>query len=315
MERLSQDAEETRSGLTGPPALLARGLTKSYGSTVGVSGVDLEVRQGERFGFLGPNGAGKTTFIRLALGLLRPSQGRVEVMGLDMARDRLTATEQVGYLPGELGLIGNVSGLLTLDTLAALHPRPPERRAELLDVLELSRDDLDRHVREYSRGMKQKLGLVAALQHDPPLMILDEPTGGLDPVVQDRLIEWLRARCAAGRTLFFSSHILSEVEQLCQRVGMIRGGELVKVLDVHAVRRSGGRVVTVIFRRNVSPDEYRVPQLSGQVGAGTDHRFVIHGDPGPLLERLSTLPVEDITIEPPRLEDLFRTTYTGESEE
>ena len=141
------------------PALSASALTKRYGSTVGISNVDLEVWRGERFGFLGPNGAGKTTFIRLALGLLRPSSGRVAVMGFDMAQEPLRATELVGYLPGELGLVGNVSGRLTLDILARLHPRPPELRGELLEVLKLADADLERHVRQYSRGMKQKLGL------------------------------------------------------------------------------------------------------------------------------------------------------------
>ena len=143
---------------------------------------------------------------------------------------------------------------------------------------------------------------------------MDEPTGGLDPVVQERVIEWLKGRCEAGATLFFSSHVLSEVEQLCQRVGMIRDGELAKVLQVESVRRSGGRVVSVVFSQPVEPSAYRVPQIRSNTSAGTHHRFSVYGDPGPLLARLGGLPVEDITIEPPRLEDLFRTTYTGQNQ-
>jgi ABC-2 type transport system ATP-binding protein len=161
--------------------------------------------------------------------------------------------------------------------------------------------------------MKQKLGLVAALQHDPPLIVLDEPTGGLDPVVQENLIAWLRGRSDAGRTLFFSSHVLSEVEQLCQRVGMIRSGRLVEVVDVAALRRSGGRICTLVFTREVEPARYAVDGVEDLEVSGRRHRFRLHGSPAPLLARVTELPLEDITIEPPRLEDLFRSTYTDEA--
>ncbi|MDH3226375.1 MAG: ABC transporter ATP-binding protein [Thermoleophilia bacterium] len=316
MARLARDetAAAHGSGLAAEEALALRaeGLTKRYGSTIGVLDIDLSVPRGERFGFLGPNGAGKTTFIRLALGLLRPTAGRISLMGVDMAAKRLAAAPEIGYLPGELGLIPNVSGRTTLDSLAALHPRPPELRSELLKVLSFDEGDLDRNVREYSRGMKQKLGLIAALQHDPPLIILDEPTGGLDPVVQEKLIAWLRRRSDLGRTLFFSSHVLSEVEELCQRVGMIRDGRLIEVVEVETLRRSGGRVCTLIFEREVEPRHYLVEGIEGLEIDDRRHRFRIHGSPAPLLARLIELPLEDITIEPPRLEDLFRSTYTGE---
>jgi ABC-2 type transport system ATP-binding protein len=294
------------------PALRAEGLTKRYGATIGVADVDLEVARGERFGFLGPNGAGKTTFIRLAIGLLRPTAGRISLLGIDMTVQRLKAAPEIGYLPGELGLIPNVSGRTTLDSLAALHPRPPKMRTELLEVLAFDEVDLDRNVREYSRGMKQKLGLIAALQHDPPLILLDEPTGGLDPVVQESLIEWLRGRAELGRTLFFSSHVLSEVEQLCERVAMIRAGRIVEVVEVDALRRSGGRICTLLFAREVDPARYVVDGVDGVEVDGVRHRFRLHGNPAPLLGRLTGLPLEDITIEPPRLEEFFRSIYTGE---
>ncbi len=312
-------SKETATGLNsggeaaiGAPAIEATGLTKRYGSTVGVVDVDLAVPQGERFGFLGPNGAGKTTFIRLALGLLRPTSGRIRLMGFDMAHERLKAASEIGYLPGEIGLIPNVSGRTTLESLAALHPRPPELREQLLEVLAFDEADLKRNVREYSRGMKQKLGLIAALQHDPPLIVLDEPTGGLDPVVQESLIAWLRGRSDLGRTLFFSSHVLSEVEQLCQRVGMIRDGRLVEVVEVDALRRSGGRICTLTFATEIDPSRYLVDGVEDLTVEGPRHRFTFRGKPGLLIARLDDLPLEDITIEAPRLEDLFRSTYTGE---
>ena len=164
-------------------AIRATGLGKSYGSGApALADVDLVVEPGERLGFLGPNGAGKTTFIRCALGILRPTTGSVEIMGHDVATDRLAALAQVGYVPGDLGMIRQVTGRRMLDALARLHPRPPVLRDRLLQALELSQADLGKRIRDYSTGMRQKLGLVAALQHDPPVIILDEPTAGLDQI-------------------------------------------------------------------------------------------------------------------------------------
>ena len=293
----------------GAPALNARGLTKRYGATVGVLDVDLRVARGERFGFLGPNGSGKTTFIRLALGLLRPDAGRIEALGVDMTRDRLRAAPDIGYLPGELGLIPGISGRRTLECLAALQPRPPVLRDELLEVLALDRADLERRVREYSRGMKQKLGLVAALQHDPALIVLDEPTGGLDPIVQERLVDWLRERAEGGSTLFFSSHVLGEVERLCERVGMIRSGRLAAVVDVEGLRRSGGRACSLLFRSPVEATAYAVEGIEDLRVDGLRHSFRLAGDPAALVRAIAALPLEDVTIEPPRLDDLVLDTY------
>lgn len=290
-------------------AIEAAALTRMYGSAVGVVGVDLRVEPGQCFGFLGPNGAGKTTFIRLALGLIRPTSGRVRVMGHDVGADRMAALGEVGYLPGELGLWASLSGARTLDALARLHPRPPALRGELLSVLELDPGDLRRRVREYSRGMKQKLGLVAALQHDPPLAILDEPTGGLDPVIQGRLLGWLRERAAAGRTVFFSSHVLAEVEELCDRVAMVREGRLILEGPVDELRRAHTRSVEVLFAEPVDPARYAVPGVGPAAVEGLRHRFALAGDPRPLLAALAGLPVEDLAIERARLEDAFRDLY------
>lgn len=282
-----------------------------YGPGAGVDGIDLTVRRGECFGFLGPNGAGKTTFIRLALGLVRPTGGRVRVMGRDVGADRMAALSEVGYLPGELGLWPSLTGARTLDALARLHPRPPVLREELCATLGLAGGDLRRRVREYSRGMKQKLGLVAALQHDPPLAILDEPTGGLDPVVQARLLEWLAARSRAGRTVFFSSHVLAEVEQLCDRVAMVRGGRLLFVGPLAELRRARRRRVEVRFSRPVDPARYAGPGVGPAAVEGDVHRFALAGEPAPLLSALARLPVEDVTIVPASLDDAFRDLYGG----
>jgi beta-exotoxin I transport system ATP-binding protein len=280
-----------------------------YGRAVGVVDVALEVDHGEAFGFLGPNGSGKTTFIRLALGLIRPTAGAVSVMGHDLGADRMGALGEVGYLPGELGLYPGLTGERTLEALARLHPRPPDQRDRLCELLELDPPTLRRRVREYSRGMKQKLGLVAALQHDPPLAILDEPTGGLDPVIQGRLIEWLAGRAAEGRTVFFSSHVLAEVEELCDRVAMVREGRLLLVGPVAELRRARTRTVEVQFREPVDPARYAVDGIDGVEVEGARHRFSLAGDPGPLLAALAALPVADVSIERASLDDAFRDLY------
>lgn len=293
-------------------AIDARGLTKRYGRERGVQDITLTVARGERFGFLGPNGAGKTTFIRLALGMLHPQEGGITVMGHDLATDRMAALAHIGYLPGELALYGSLTGTRTLDMLGRLHPRPPVARAELLDVLGLDAADLRRQVRQYSRGMKQKLGLVAALQHDPPVAILDEPTGGLDPVVQLRLIDWLAERADRGTTVFLSSHVLGEVEALCDRVAMVRDGRLLLVRDVNDLGLTALRGVRVRFATALDPARY----LSGIAhadlrvdGDGTEHRFTLTGEPGSLLTALGSLPVVDLVVAPFSLEDAVRTLY------
>jgi ABC-2 type transport system ATP-binding protein len=284
-----------------------------YGRAVGVEGIDLRVGRGECFGFLGPNGAGKTTFIRLAHGLIRPTSGRVSVMGHDVGRDRMGALAELGYLPGELGLYPSLAGGRVLDALGRLHPRPPVLRDELLRVLELPEGDLRRRIREYSRGMKQKLGLVAALQHDPPLIILDEPTGGLDPVIQGRLLDWLAGRARAGRTVFFSSHVLSEVEELCDRVAMVRDGRLLLAGPVDELRRGRSRRVEVRFTEPVEPARYAVAGVADVEVDGLRHRFTVAGEPRELLTALAALPVDDVAIAPPSLEESFRHLY-GERE-
>ncbi len=282
-----------------------------YGPSAGVNGVDLTVESGECFGFLGPNGAGKTTFIRLALGLIRATSGDVSVMGHDLGAHRMAALGQVGYLPGELGLYATLSGRRTLDALARLHPRPPVLRDELCAALELDEYALRKRVREYSRGMKQKLGLVLALQHDPPLAILDEPTGGLDPVIQARLLDWLAARSRAGRTVFFSSHVLAEVEELCDRVAMIRAGRLLFVGRLGELRGTHVRSVDVTFSAPVDPESYAAEGVGAVQMSGLRHRFALSGDPAPVLAALARLPVVNVAIERPSLEDAFRDLYAA----
>jgi ABC-2 type transport system ATP-binding protein len=296
-------------------AIRATGLGKSYGAGVpALDDVTLQVQQGERIGFLGPNGAGKTTFIRCALGVLRPTAGSVEILGHDVGTDRMAALGQVGYVPGDLGMIKQVTGRRMLDALARLHPRPPVLQQRLLAALELDDVALGKRIRDYSTGMRQKLGLVAALQHDPPVIILDEPTSGLDPVMQARLLQVLDERAREGRTVFFSSHVLGEVDELCDRVAMVRGGRLLLVRDVDELRRARMRTVEVLFDRHIDPATYRVDGMGEVRVEGHVHHFTLSGDPGPLLTRLGPLAPRDITIEAARLEDVFRALYLGDGD-
>ena len=203
-------------------AISADGLTKHYaagGRTIrALEDLTIEVREGEIFGFLGPNGAGKSTTIRLLLGFLHPTAGRATVLGLDIVRDSVAIRGRTGYLPGGIALYDGLTGERQLDYLGELSGRPSVRRAELCDRLELSPRTLARPIRDYSRGMRQKIGIVQALQHDPELAILDEPSEGLDPLMQRAFYDILDGLRADGRTIFFSSHVLSEVERVCDRV-------------------------------------------------------------------------------------------------
>jgi len=211
------------------PAIALTGVTKRYGKLTAVSDLHLEVEPGELLGFLGLNGAGKTTTIRILLDLLRPTWGRAFIFGHDCQAEGLQARSLVGYLPGEMGVYPDLTGREVLDLLARLngHALGPRYRAELQERLALPDGDLRRRLRDYSTGMKRKLGLIQAFQGDPSLLILDEPTEGLDPLMQESFYQLLAEVQRRGRTVFMSSHVLSEVERVCGRIALLRNGELV----------------------------------------------------------------------------------------
>jgi ABC-2 type transport system ATP-binding protein len=304
-------------------AITTSGLTKHYGHRSppirppfvepnplvhALEDLSIEVRPGEIFGFLGPNGAGKSTMIRLLLGFLHPTAGGASVLGLDVVRDSVEIRRRVGYLPGGIALYDSLTGERLLDYLVALTGRPPIRRDELCDRLELSQRTLRRLVRDYSRGMRQKIGIVQALQHDPELAILDEPTEGLDPLMQRAFYTILDDLRSDGRTIFFSSHVLSEVERVCDRVAIIRQGRLVALEEI-------GRLLAR-RKRNV---EMRLtgpaPRLEGVAGVSgveaTDGLVTCHleGDVGPFLAAIAGAPITDLTIEPAHLEEAFLEFY------
>jgi ABC-2 type transport system ATP-binding protein len=306
-----------------PPAIAIEGLGKRYptGSrlrghrteVVALEGLTIDVRPGEIFGFLGPNGAGKSTTIRILLGFLHPSTGRARVLGHDVASDGLAIRARTGYLPGGIALYDSMSGADLLDYLARLYGRPAPLRTELLDRLELAATDLRRPVRDYSRGMRQKVGIIQALQHDPELAILDEPTEGLDPLMQHAFYGILEDRRRIGRTVFFSSHVLSEVERVCDRVAIIRSGRLEAAASIDELLARRRRRVELRVDGPMPPLE-GIPGLTvTQVRPGKVLAD-LEGDVGPLLAALQGVVVRDLLIEPARLEEAFLEYYAPEAQ-
>ena len=229
-------------------------LTKFYGTHRGIVDVGLVVEQGEVYGFLGPNGAGKTTTIRLLLDLIRPTAGRALVFGVETTVDPVAIHRRVGYLPGEFALFDRLTGGQTIEYFANLRGRiDPRYQADLVERFDL---DPSRRYKEYSKGNKQKVGLVIALQHRPDLLVLDEPTSGLDPLVQQTFFELLRDTVAEGRTAFLSSHVLGEVEKTCDRVAIIRDGQIVAIDRVEALRDLARHQVELRFAAPVDAAEF-----------------------------------------------------------
>jgi len=276
-----------------------------------VSNLDLEVNQGEILGFLGLNGAGKSTTIRILLDLLRPTSGRASILGHDCQSAGLQARKLTGYLPAELGVYSYLTGRDVLEFLAGIGRQTVDRRyrSEIQERLELPDSVLRRKVREYSTGMKRKLGLLQALQGDPPLLILDEPTEGLDPLMQESFYELLADLKRRGRTVFMSSHVLSEVARTCDRVALLRNGELTLLATVEEIRKVAPRRVRVLFADDVTVKPV-LPAGHELVEVGPRQwSLTVAGVLGPLLSSLAALPVIDIEVQEPRLEDVLIRYY------
>lgn len=294
------------------PIISLQGLSKRYGRLQAVAGLNLEVEDGEIFGFLGLNGSGKTTTIRILLDLLRPTSGHASIFGLDCQRDGLAVRARVGYLPGEMGLYRDMTGADTLDFFAHLGgvvDRALQQR--LLDRLELASADLRRKLREYSTGMKRKLGIVQAFQNDPQLLILDEPTEGLDPLMQAAFYSLLQETRSRGRTIFMSSHVLSEVERVCDRVALIRQGRLMVEATVEKLRHLAPRRVTVTFDADVAPPALTAGLIGTSIESIAPRRWtlLVTGPMGAVTAMLGGLPVADLQIQEPSLDDALREYY------
>lgn len=291
------------------------GLTKYYGKVRGVVDLDLSVREGEVFGYLGPNGAGKTTTIRLLLDLIRPTRGTVRVFGQEVRNHAALIKRQVANLPGELSLWDNLTGRELIAFTGNLRGGVDWARVEdLARRLDL---DLSRHVGQLSHGNKQKVGLVQAFAHRLKLIILDEPTLGLDPLIQQEFYALVDEVRAEGRTVFISSHILPEVERVCDRVGIIREGQLVAVEEVAALKRKRLRRMEITFTAPVPPSSFELPGVRDVVQVGNTLCFWVEGVPGSLdgvVKRAAQFPLSDLKYEQATLEDIFLTYYRGEAD-
>ncbi|GGL67194.1 ABC transporter ATP-binding protein [Halocalculus aciditolerans] len=281
-------------------------LTKDYGSVRAVDSISFTVERGEIFGFLGPNGAGKTTTIRTLLGLLEPTEGTASVLGADVHDEDalIDAKERIGYLPAHLGFNEEVTGKDVLDYHASV--KGESRREELLEIFT---PPVERPVREYSTGNKRMLGIVQAFMHDPDLVIMDEPTSGLDPLMQEEFNEFVRGERERGKTLFFSSHVLSEVRRVCDRVGILREGDLVGLEDIESLLGQGGKRVQLQTTDEASAD---LTALDGVIDVQTfaeGIQFIYTGEYNTLLRELASHDVREIEINEPPLEDIFMHYY------
>ncbi len=293
------------------PAIELRRLVKDYGPVHALRGIDLTVEPGQIFGFLGPNGAGKTTTIRILLDLIRPTAGSASVLGLDCRRDSREVRRRCGYVPGDLRLYEGMRGGEFLDLVDSFRPekRDPRFRAELLERLAL---DPTRQIRALSKGNKQKLGLIQALIHRPDLLILDEPTSGLDPLVQQEVARLLEEAVRDGRTAFFSSHVLPEVERLSHAVAIIREGEIVAVEDVARLKSRSVHVLEVTFAEEPPPGVFALPGVREVHRDGNTVHIWARDGVDAVIKAIARYPVVDLRTEQPSLEDIFLAYYTGD---
>ena len=289
-------------------AIATVGLTKHYGSTVALDSLDLEVHRGEVFGFLGPNGSGKTTTIRLLLGLIHPSRGSATIMGVPVG-DVERVHRYVGYVPGDVALWPQLTGTEVLDLLGNVSGRVDAAfRAELLEQLDV---DPSPRMRSFSKGNRQKIALVAAFMGRPDVLLLDEPTAGLDPLMEEQFQVLARDAAARGQTIFLSSHILDEVQDLCDRVGILRAGRLVEVAALEELRRLGATIVEVVINGEAPSLDgvagvTAVEAIAGVVGG---LRITVVGSPSSLISRLADVAVVRLRTVEPSLEDIFLTYY------
>lgn len=287
-------------------------LTRSFGKRRGVIDLTFTVAEGEVFGFLGPNGAGKTTTIRQIMGLLRPTRGHARVFGLDCWRDSTQIKAKIGYLPGDLHLYEKLTGEEFLDFFASFRREASiSRRHRLAVSLDL---DLRQRIKHLSKGNRQKLAIVQALMHDAPLLILDEPSSGLDPLMQAAFVAMLREEHARGKTIFLSSHMLPEVERIADRVAIVREGRLVAIEAVALLTALRQRHVQLVLREPVPPERFSTIEGVRVLTTDPDGLHVeleAHGTLAPLLRVLSELPVDDLTIAPQDLEQTFMHYYNS----
>ncbi len=282
-----------------------KNLTKYYGKIKGVEDLTFTVKKGEIFGFLGPNGAGKTTTIRTLLGYLHPTKGEAFIFGKNINENIVEIKTNVGYIPGDLNLYGHLTGKQFLDYFASLRSRDMTLLGDLLEIFEVP---LERKIKGYSKGMKQKLGIIQAFMDDPTLVIMDEPTSSLDPLLQQKFYEFLNKQKKKGKTMFFSSHVLSEVDKICDRVGIIRDGRLVALEDVESLKRKRGKKIKLKLKEKMEafkgPKDMKIKD--GWI------EFIALDDIDHWIKKFAEYTVLDLEINEFSMEDIFIHYYEGE---
>jgi ABC-2 type transport system ATP-binding protein len=285
-------------------------LTKFYGKTLGVQDLNFSVSQGEIFGFLGPNGAGKTTTIRMLLDLLRPSSGQIHIFGKEIYDHSLEIRRRSGYLPGNFSAYGNMTGIDFLRFAGSMRRTSPKLQSSLIDRFQLSKEDLSQKVKHLSHGTLQKLGIIQAFFHQPEVLILDEPTIGLDPLMQEEFYRLLFEVQNKGKTIFFSSHNLAEVEKICHRIAIIRDGKLVALETLESLKKKKVRRLKFILKEPA--DGLKLPGANLVKQKDLYYEYLVEGDMKPLLQKLSSLPIDDLIFPEPDLEEVFMAYYRKE---
>jgi ABC-2 type transport system ATP-binding protein len=278
-----------------------KNLTKYYGKIRGVENLSLSIEKGEIFGFLGPNGAGKTTTIRTLLGFLKPTKGKAFIFGKDVEKEIVKIKEKTGYIPGELALYGDLTAHSLLNYFGKLRRNFDEKTLEhLLEIFELP---LHRKVKGFSRGMKQKLGIVQAFMHNPELIVMDEPTAGLDPLLQGKFYDFLREEKKEGKTMLISSHILTEVEKISDRVGIVKDGNVIALENVDSLKSKKGKVVKVKTEEKIKIRGIETKMENGWTS------FVVTKDVDDVIKELAKYTIKDIEIGELSLEEIFMHYY------
>lgn len=281
-------------------------LTKYYGEVRGCENVNISIKEGEIFGFIGPNGAGKSTTIRTMLSLIYPTSGSVTIFGKDAIEFGHEVREEIGYLPSEIFYYDKMKVIDLLRYSATFYDKECEERIQYLsDVMEL---DLNRKIEDLSYGNKKKVGIVQGLLHSPKLIILDEPTSGLDPLMQQKFFNLIREENKNGATVFFSSHILSEVQQLCNRVAIIRDGEIVSIQDMEEMKKDNYKKV-IIEGENLKKGAFKLKGVTNLNETDNKVTFFFKGNINDVIKVVSSLVVSDISIEEPTLEEIFMHYY------
>lgn len=285
-------------------------LTKYYGKARGIIDVSFDVEEGEIFGFIGPNGAGKSTTIRLLLALIYPTSGSAKIFGRDCIRERHEIARHVGYLPSEVYYYDNMRVIDLLKYSASFYKKDCTGRIkELAEMLDL---DLSRKIDDLSLGNKKKVGIVQGLLHEPKLIILDEPTSGLDPLMQQTFFDLLREENKKGVTIFFSSHILSEVQKLCSRVAIIKEGRIIKLDKMSALTEDNYKKVKLVVKDDTGKEFFDIPGVSNLCQEDNEISFLYRGNPNDMIRKISQVNVSNILIEEPSLEEIFMHYYDRE---